>query len=62
MNSDEMDMGRRRFLTATASVIGGIGAAFAAFPFLASWTPSIRARALGAPVDVDISKIEWAGH
>lgn len=58
MNSDEMDRGRRRFLTATASVIGGIGVAFAAFPFLASWTPSIRARALGAPVDVDISKIE----
>ncbi len=58
MSADEMDTGRRRFLTATASVIGGIGAVCAAFPFLASWTPSIRARALGAPIDVDISKIE----
>lgn len=58
MSADEMDTGRRRFLTATASVIGGIGAACAAFPFVASWTPSIRAQALGAPVDVDISKIE----
>lgn len=58
MNTDEMDTGRRRFLTATATVIGGIGAAFAAFPFIASWAPSTKARALGAPVDVDISKIE----
>jgi len=58
MSVDEADLGRRRFLTATASVIGGIGAACAAFPFLASWAPSIRTRALGAPVEVDISKIE----
>src|SRR5438105_1548873 len=58
MAADEMDEGRRRFLTATVSVIGGIGATFAAFPFLASWAPSIKARALGAPVEVDISKIE----
>jgi ubiquinol-cytochrome c reductase iron-sulfur subunit len=58
MNADEMDMGRRRFLTVTTSVIGGIGAAFVAFPFAASWEPSVRARALGAPVEVDISKIE----
>lgn len=58
MSADEMDTGRRRFLTATASVIGGIGAACAIFPFAASWTPSVRTKALGAPVDVDISKIE----
>ena len=58
MPVDEMDTGRRRFLTATASVIGGLGAACAAFPFLASWAPSIKARALGSPVEVDISKIE----
>ncbi len=58
MSADEMDIGRRRFLTATTAVIGGIGAACAAFPFLASWAPSVKARALGAPVDVDISKIE----
>lgn len=56
--SVDMDTGRRRFLTATASVIGGIGVAFAGFPFLASWAPSIKARALGSPVEVDISKIE----
>lgn len=58
MNADEMDTGRRRFLTATTTVIGGIGAAFVAYPFIASWSPSEKARALGAPVEVDISKIE----
>jgi len=58
MNADEIDAGRRRFLTAATTVIGGVGVAFAAFPFLASWSPSSKARALGAPVDVDISKIE----
>lgn len=58
MSADEMDTGRRRFLTTTASVIGGIGAAFVAYPFLASWAPSVKAKALGAPVEVDISKIE----
>jgi len=58
MNTDEMNRGRRRFLTASASVIGGVGAICAAYPFLASWAPSVKARALGAPVEVDISKIE----
>jgi len=58
MSTDEMDADRRRFLRSTASVIGGIGVAFAAYPFIASWKPSVKTRALGAPVDVDISKIE----
>lgn len=58
MNPNEVDKGRRRFLTAATTVIGGIGAAFVAYPFLASWSPSEKAKALGAPVDVDISKIE----
>lgn len=58
MNASEIDKGRRRFLTAATSVIGGVGAAFVAFPFLASWSPSNRAKALGGPVEVDISKIE----
>lgn len=52
-----LDKGRRRFLTLATSILGGIGAAFAAIPFIASWTPSARARALGAPVSVDISNI-----
>lgn len=53
-----VDNHRRRFLTAATTVIGGIGAVFVAYPFIASWSPSEKAKALGAPVDVDISKIE----
>jgi ubiquinol-cytochrome c reductase iron-sulfur subunit len=53
-----VDLGRRRFLTATATVVGGIGAAFVAVPFLKSWSPSERAQAAGAPVEADISKLE----
>ena len=55
---EDVDPGRRRFLTATAAVVGGVGAAFVAVPFLKSWSPSERARAAGAPVEADISKLE----
>lgn len=56
--SSEINKDRRRFLTLATSVIGGVGAACAAFPFLASWAPSAKTKALGGPVEVDISKIE----
>lgn len=56
--TEEVDLGRRRLLTTATAVTGAIGAAFAAAPFLASWKPSARARALGAPVDIDPSKLE----
>lgn len=56
--ADEVNVDRRRFLTATATVVGGVGVAFVAVPFLASWSPSERAQAAGAPVEVDISKLE----
>jgi ubiquinol-cytochrome c reductase iron-sulfur subunit len=56
--SEEVDHSRRRLLTAATVGTGVIGAAFAAIPFIASWNPSARARALGAPVDVDASKLE----
>ena len=58
MNKNGVDKGRRRFLTATTSVVGGIGMAAASIPFIASWLPSAKAQALGAPVEVDISKVE----
>ena len=58
MSTDGVDTSRRRFLTAAASVVGGIGAVYAAVPFLASMQPSERAQAAGAPVEVDISKLE----
>lgn len=56
--TDHTDTRRRRFLTGSATVIGGIGASFAAVPFIASFQPSARAKAIGAPVEVDISKLE----
>ena len=67
--SEQVDTGRRQFLTVATVATGAVGAAFAAVPFLASWQPSARAKALGAPVEVDISKIdagamikvEWRG-
>jgi ubiquinol-cytochrome c reductase iron-sulfur subunit len=55
---DAVDLGRRRFLTATATVVGGVGVAFVAVPFLSSWAPSERAQAAGAPVEADVSKLE----
>src|SRR6202140_4319987 len=56
--NDQVDFGRRRLLTAATVGTGAIGVAFAAVPFLASWQPSARAKALGAPVEVDASKLE----
>jgi ubiquinol-cytochrome c reductase iron-sulfur subunit len=56
--TDEVDHSRRRLLTAATVGTGAIGVAFAAIPFLASWQPSARAKALGAPVEVDASKLE----
>ena len=56
--SDQVDTGRRQFLTVATVATGVVGAAFAAVPFLASWQPSARAKALGAPVEVDIGKVE----
>jgi ubiquinol-cytochrome c reductase iron-sulfur subunit len=54
----EVDVSRRKFLTAATAATGAVGVAFAAVPFLASWKPSERARALGAPTEVDLSKLE----
>lgn len=54
----EIDQGRRKFLTVATSVTAGVGVVLAAVPFAASWAPSERARALGAPVEVDLSKLQ----
>jgi len=54
----EVDQDRRAFLTFATSAVGAVGAAFAAAPFIASWAPSERARAAGAPVEIDLTKIE----
>lgn len=58
MDNEGVDHGRRRLLTGAVGVVGGIGALFAAVPFLRMWEPSARAQAAGAPVSADISKLE----
>jgi ubiquinol-cytochrome c reductase iron-sulfur subunit len=56
--SEQVDINKRRFLVVATSVVGGIGAVGAATPFVASMWPSEKAKAAGAPIDVDISKLE----
>jgi ubiquinol-cytochrome c reductase iron-sulfur subunit len=56
--SEEVDQGRRRLLTTATALTGAVGAVFVATPFLASWKPSARAKAMGAPVEIDVSKLE----
>jgi ubiquinol-cytochrome c reductase iron-sulfur subunit len=53
-----VDKGKRRFLIGATTVVGGIGTIAAAVPFAMSFWPSERAKAAGAPVEVDISKLE----
>lgn len=58
MSSDGINQGRRRVLTAMTSVVGAAGAVGVAIPFVGSWNPSARAKAAGAPVEINVSKIE----
>ncbi len=69
MSNVPVNNGRRRFLTAATAVVGGVGVAGVAVPFIGSWNPSARAKAAGAPVEVNVGKIqpgqliraEWRG-
>lgn len=56
--AENVDLGKRRLLTAAATVVGGVGVAYVAAPFIISWQPSERAQAAGAPVELDFSKLE----
>ncbi|KUJ83243.1 ubiquinol-cytochrome c reductase iron-sulfur subunit [Microbulbifer flavimaris] len=58
MSDDGVNVGRRRFLTAATSVVGGVGAVGVAVPFVKSWNPSAKAKAAGAPVKFNVSKME----
>ncbi|MEE9342410.1 MAG: ubiquinol-cytochrome c reductase iron-sulfur subunit [Gammaproteobacteria bacterium] len=58
MSGEGVDTSKRRFLTAAATVVGGVGAVFTAVPFVSSMMPSERAKAAGAPVEADFSKLE----
>jgi len=53
-----VDRSKRKFLIAATSAVGGVAVAGVAVPFVASMLPSARAKAAGAPVEVDISKVE----
>jgi ubiquinol-cytochrome c reductase iron-sulfur subunit len=52
------DQSRRKFLTRAVIATGAVGAAFAAVPFIESWSPSERTRAQGAPTTVDLAKVD----
>jgi ubiquinol-cytochrome c reductase iron-sulfur subunit len=58
MSGEETNSGRRRFLTAATTVVGAVGVGFVLVPFVSSMQPSAKARAAGAPVRADISKLE----
>ena len=58
MSNGDVNQGRRRFLIGATSVVGGVGVVGAAVPFVASWNPSAKAEAAGAPVTVSVDKIE----
>lgn len=58
MSNEQVDLKRRRMLTAATAGVGAIGAGAMVVPFAMSMLPSEKAKAAGAPVEVDISMIE----
>lgn len=58
MSDNGVNNSRRRFLVAATSVVGAAGAVGVATPFIKSWNPSAKAKAAGAPVKVNLSKLE----
>lgn len=69
MSESKTDQGKRQFLVAATTVAGGVAAGAAAVPFVASMLPSERAKAAGAPIEVDLGAlapgeritVEWQG-
>jgi ubiquinol-cytochrome c reductase iron-sulfur subunit len=58
MIQEGVDKSKRQFLTTALSVVGAVGTGYLAVPFLSQMQPSAKAMAAGAPVEVDISKME----
>lgn len=58
MSTDGVNNSRRMLLIGATAAVGAVGVAGVAVPFVKSWNPSAKAKAAGAPVTVDISKLE----
>lgn len=58
MINEGVDKSKRQFLTSALTVVGAVGTGYLAVPFLSQMQPSVKAMAAGAPVTVDISKME----
>jgi len=58
MSEQGVDRSKRQFLTTALTVVGAVGTGYIAVPFLSQMQPSTKAKAAGAPVEIDISKLE----
>ncbi|NOQ64565.1 MAG: ubiquinol-cytochrome c reductase iron-sulfur subunit, partial [Methyloprofundus sp.] len=58
MSEQGVDNSKRQFLTTALTVVGAVGTGYIAVPFLSQMQPSTKAKAAGAPVEIDISKLE----
>lgn len=58
MNNEGVDQSKRQFLTTALTVVGAVGTGYLAVPFLSQMQPSVKTMAAGAPVEVDLSKME----
>ncbi|MDP7537011.1 MAG: ubiquinol-cytochrome c reductase iron-sulfur subunit [Methylococcales bacterium] len=58
MNNSGVDKTRRQFLTNALTVVGAVGTGFVTVPFLSQMQPSVKAKASGAPVQVNLSRLE----
>ena len=58
MSDEGVDESKRQFLTSALTVVGAVGTGYLAVPLLSQMQPSVKAMAAGAPVEVDLSKLE----
>jgi ubiquinol-cytochrome c reductase iron-sulfur subunit len=58
MNNEGVDQSKRQFLTTALTVVGAVGTGYLAVPFLSQMQPSVKTMAAGAPVEIDLSKME----
>ncbi|KAF3981949.1 MAG: ubiquinol-cytochrome c reductase iron-sulfur subunit [Methylococcales symbiont of Hymedesmia sp. n. MRB-2018] len=58
MANEVVDKSKRQFLTTALTAVGAVGTGYLAVPFISQMQPSARAMAAGAPIEIDISRIE----